>query len=182
MSHPVVLRCPDGHYRGVIYDLAAFIADYPEQVYLAGTVQGWFPKCTALPDSLDGDRGRRTRGFTEYLLDTLDSKTLWDEYGIDDDVLPFTFDFPRADIHEMLTPDLLHQVIKGTFKDHFVAWVSEYLTLEHGEAAAKLILDDIDRRIAAAPLFPELRRFPHGRRFKQWTSSVTCLRYPFPSH
>ena len=24
-------------------------------------------------------------------------------------------------------------------------------------------------RIAAAPLFPKLRRFPHGRRFKQWT-------------
>jgi hypothetical protein len=24
-------------------------------------------------------------------------------------------------------------------------------------------------RIAAAPLFPNLRRFPHGRRFKQWT-------------
>lgn len=76
MSHPVVLRCPDGHYRRVIYDLAAFIADYPEQVYLAGTVQGWCPKCTALPDNLDGDRGRRTQGFTECLLDTLDSKIL----------------------------------------------------------------------------------------------------------
>ena len=24
-------------------------------------------------------------------------------------------------------------------------------------------------RIAAAPLFPNLRRFPQGRRFKQWT-------------
>ena len=24
-------------------------------------------------------------------------------------------------------------------------------------------------RIAAVPLFPGLRRFPHGRRFKQWT-------------
>lgn len=24
-------------------------------------------------------------------------------------------------------------------------------------------------RIAAVPSFPGLRRFPHGRRFKQWT-------------
>ncbi|KAF8956155.1 hypothetical protein BDZ97DRAFT_1672008 [Flammula alnicola] len=169
MSKPVIRRCPDGHYRRVIYDLAAFIADYPEQVLLAGTVQGWCPRCTALPDNLDGLRGRRTRGFTDELLDTLASKMLWDEYGIDDDILPFTHDFPRADIHEILTPDLLHQIIKGTFKDHLVTWVGEYLILEHGEAHANEIMDDIDRRIAASPLFPKLRRFPHGRRFKQWT-------------
>ena len=46
----------------------------------------------------------------------------------------------------MLTPDLLHQVIKGTFKDHLVTWVGEYLVLEHGEKRANEILDDIDRR------------------------------------
>lgn len=44
MLHPVVLRCPDGHYRRVIFDLAAYIADYPEQVSLAGIVSGWCPK------------------------------------------------------------------------------------------------------------------------------------------
>jgi hypothetical protein len=59
---------------------------------------------------------------------------------------PFTHDFPRADIYEILTPDLLHQLIKGTFKDHLVTWVGEYLSLEHGEARANEILDDIDRR------------------------------------
>jgi hypothetical protein len=40
-----------------------------------------------MPDDLDGERGRRTRNFTETLLDTLDPKTLWDEYGIDSDIL-----------------------------------------------------------------------------------------------
>lgn len=44
MTTPVVQRCPDGHLRRVIFDLAAFIADYPEQVMLAGIVQGWCPK------------------------------------------------------------------------------------------------------------------------------------------
>lgn len=46
----------------------------------------------------------------------------------------------------MLSPNLLHQLIKGTFKDHLVEWIGEYLVLEHGEARANEILDDIDRR------------------------------------
>jgi hypothetical protein len=44
MKQPVLRRCPDGHYRRVIFDLAAYIADYPEQVYLAGIVQNWCTK------------------------------------------------------------------------------------------------------------------------------------------
>ena len=44
MKAPVIRRCPDGHFRSVIYDLVAFIADYPEQVMLTGIVQGWCPK------------------------------------------------------------------------------------------------------------------------------------------
>lgn len=44
MTLAEILRCPDGHLRRVIYDLAAYIADYPEQVYLAGIVQSWCPR------------------------------------------------------------------------------------------------------------------------------------------
>jgi Plavaka transposase len=44
MTTPVVRRCPDGHFRRIVYDLVAFIADYPEQVMLSGIVQGWCPK------------------------------------------------------------------------------------------------------------------------------------------
>jgi hypothetical protein len=59
---------------------------------------------------------------------------------------PFTNSFERADIHELIAPDLLHQVIKGTFKDHLVSWVEAYLEHEHGKRQASKILDDIDRR------------------------------------
>ena len=61
-------------------------------------------------------------------------------------IQPFTNDFPRADIHELIAPDILHQLIKGTFKDHLVAWVQEYLTITHGTAQGCQVLDDIDRR------------------------------------
>jgi hypothetical protein len=59
---------------------------------------------------------------------------------------PFTNDFPRANIHKLIAPDILHQVIKGSFKDHLVEWIILYLRSYHGEARAKEILDDIDRR------------------------------------
>ncbi|KAJ7725533.1 hypothetical protein B0H16DRAFT_1781820 [Mycena metata] len=170
MTNPVVRRCPDGHFRRAIYDFGPFIADYPEQVMLAGIVQGWCAKCTALSKDLDGDiQGRRTHGLTDTLLGEFEADILWDEYGIDEDIVPFTRDFPRADIHEMITPDLLHQLIKGSFKDHLVTWVGEYIYLEHPKAKADGIMDEIDRRIAAVPAFPCLRRFKQGRRFKQWT-------------
>ncbi|KAF8953944.1 hypothetical protein BDZ97DRAFT_1929203 [Flammula alnicola] len=107
------------------------------------------------------------------LMDTLiarfDTATLWDEYGIDPQIVPFTRDFPRADIHELILSDLLHQAIKGTFKDHLVTWVGEYLEAVYETAEANRIMDEIDRRLAAVPPFPELRRFKQGRRFKQWT-------------
>ncbi|KAG6823993.1 hypothetical protein H0H92_008355, partial [Tricholoma furcatifolium] len=46
-----------------------------------------------------------------------------------------------------------------------------YIAEVHTEGNAKEIVADIDRRIAAAPSFPGLRRFPQGRGFKQWTGN-----------
>lgn len=51
VDHPDVIRCPDGHFRRAIYVIGPYIADYPEQVWLAGIVQGWCPKYVLISSS-----------------------------------------------------------------------------------------------------------------------------------
>ncbi|KAG1837632.1 hypothetical protein DFJ58DRAFT_846379 [Suillus subalutaceus] len=56
---------------------------------------------------------------------------------------PFTNYFPQADIHKLLSPDILHQLIKGAFKDHIVTWVHKYIEAQYSENEVNRILDDI---------------------------------------
>jgi hypothetical protein len=112
----------------------------------------------------------RCQEHSNVLVEMLELGILWDKYGLVCDVVvrtlllhplywpiitgqlnipfpqPFTEDLSRADIHELLAPNILHQLIKGTFKDHLVAWVEDYLVAKHGRIRANKILDDIDRR------------------------------------
>ncbi|KAI0072973.1 hypothetical protein K474DRAFT_1723729, partial [Panus rudis PR-1116 ss-1] len=59
----------------------------------------------------------------------------------------------------------------GSFKDHLVTWVGDYLKIAHADTPGRAdeIMAEIDRRIAAVPPFPGLRNFYQGRDFKQWT-------------
>ncbi|KAI5989966.1 hypothetical protein EDD15DRAFT_2370292 [Pisolithus albus] len=160
----------DGHYWHVIYGLGPYIADYEEQALLTCIVCNWCPRCLAYRNDLDDDNAlHHCRDHTEMLISEFSLDALWNEYGIVGELVPFTHDFLRADIYELIAPDLLHQIIKGAFKDHLVEWVEKFLCHTHGDARANEILDDIDRRIAAVAPFPGLRRFPQGRHFKQWT-------------
>lgn len=128
----------------------------------------FFIRCTAPANDLDGKiHPRRSEGHTEVITKAFELGELWSEYGLVGDVVvsissfacyigcsrrssrsqPFTSYFPRADIHELLTPDLLHQLIKGTFKDHLVTWIVKYITDKYSKDRANQILDDIDRRL-----------------------------------
>ncbi|KAG2354747.1 hypothetical protein BDR07DRAFT_1494140 [Suillus spraguei] len=97
-----------------------------------------------LRNNLDEPASGCCHKHTEALIEEATLGDLWDEYGIVGDLVPFTNDYPRADIHELIAPDLLHQLIKGTFKDHIVDWVEKYLHQMHGKMEANRIMDDID--------------------------------------
>lgn len=45
MTSPEIVKCPDGHFRQAIYGLGPYIADYPEQVLVAGVVNTWCARC-----------------------------------------------------------------------------------------------------------------------------------------
>ncbi|KAI5980694.1 hypothetical protein EDD15DRAFT_2392728 [Pisolithus albus] len=171
MVKPEVTLFGDGHYRRVIYGLGPYIADYEEQALLTCIVRNWCPsRCLAYRNDLDDDNAlHHCRDHTEMLISEFSLDALWNEYGIVGELVPFTHDFLHADIYELIAPDLLHQIIKGAFKDHLVEWVEKFLCHTHGDARANEILDDIDQQIAAVAPFPGLWHFPQGRHFKQWT-------------
>ncbi|THG94259.1 hypothetical protein EW026_g7178 [Hermanssonia centrifuga] len=143
-----------------------------EQIVVAAIVQNWCVTCPTrrqnLQDFCEG-LDVRTREHAKSLARVCNRKHLWDTYGIINDIIPFSDDLPHADIHELMAGDLLHQVIKGCFKEHLVDWVFAYIILEHGETVGHGIWGQIDRRLAAVPTFPGLRPFHQGRDFKQWT-------------
>ncbi|KAG1775478.1 hypothetical protein EV702DRAFT_1180272 [Suillus placidus] len=170
MSKPEIARFGDGHYRRVVYGLGPYIADYEEQVLLTSIVRNWCPRCLAPRGKLDDDDALcRCEAHREALFEEDTFGVLRRDFGIVGDIVPFTNDFPRADIHQLIAPDILHQIVKGCFKDHIVAWVEKYLHRIHGKREAERRMDDIDQRLAAAIPFTGLRRFPQGRGFKQWT-------------
>ena len=83
--------------------------------------------------------------------------------------------FPCADIHELLTPDLLHQVIKGTYKDHLIQWVEDYLKIVHRPSKGESILDEIDQRyVKITDISEHTSNFPQNRTHTSllWSSEI----------
>ncbi|TFY53772.1 hypothetical protein EVJ58_g9260 [Rhodofomes roseus] len=147
----------NGHLREVFPILAAYIADFPEQCLVCCTKQNRCPVCTVRPDK----RGE----LLDSILYRDPLETIADlERGTNENLSnvkkPFWADLPHANIFRCITPDLLHQLHKGVFKDHLVKWTTD------GHEA------EIDQRFMRLPAYPGLRTFPRGiSKITQWTGN-----------
>ncbi|KAF5343887.1 hypothetical protein D9757_015253 [Collybiopsis confluens] len=152
----------DGAVRRVYPLLAAYIADYPEQCLVTCTKYGTCPKCQCPAQKLDITTvsAPRTQEWTGGVIQQ--ARTLFQGRGraihacamesevAGGDYEPFWVGFPLMDIHQCITPDILHQLYQGVFK-HLVGWVQKIV----GEK-------ELDERIRALPLTDGVRHFAKG--------------------
>ncbi|KAI0688324.1 hypothetical protein BC835DRAFT_1550045 [Cytidiella melzeri] len=165
----VEMVCADGFLRKVYPVLAAYIADHPEQCLVACCQQNHCPRCLVKPERRGQpvesplrnpaetasmiretlrSGGQKPRGFEEAGLQAID---------------PFWKNLPYCNIFACMTPDLLHQLHKGMFKDHTVKWATACVDGKE---------DEVDRRFCTMPTHPDLRHFHKGISLvSQWTGN-----------
>ncbi|KAF8495591.1 hypothetical protein JB92DRAFT_2834758 [Gautieria morchelliformis] len=123
----VYITCSDSQIRHIFLILASYIADYPEQCLVAAIRENSCPICTVSPDDCGNPGCAPTRNPSTILMALRSS-----EMGTPSPALknlhlrpipqPFWADLPHTNIFECFTPNLLHQLHKGVFKDHMVKW------------------------------------------------------------
>ncbi|KAI0676310.1 hypothetical protein C8Q78DRAFT_1084559, partial [Trametes maxima] len=164
----VLMTCADGKVRRVYPILAAYIADHPEQALVAACQENYCPKCPVSPN----ERGEpvfsclkdpdRVSAVLRKVGEGMEKPSEFAEWGLRA-VEPFWDGLPHANIFTALTPDILHQLHKGVFKDHLVSWATK--AIEGGE-------DEIDRCFKAMFKHSDLRHFKNGISLvSQWTGT-----------
>ncbi|KAJ7462850.1 hypothetical protein FB451DRAFT_1494885 [Mycena latifolia] len=158
--------CADSMKRNVWPIFAAYVADYPEQCLVSCCKENRCPICTVSPDDRGDHQEHPLRDVWETLFFMQRQQagakdTAFEENGMCAVYPPFWAKLPHSDIFQSFTPDLLHQLHKGVFKDHLVSWCTEII--------GKL---EVDKRFRAMPDHHGVRHFKNGiSSVSQWTGS-----------
>ncbi|KAG1794623.1 uncharacterized protein HD556DRAFT_1236445, partial [Suillus plorans] len=162
----IEMVCADSMIRQVYPILAAYVADFPEQCLVACCKENRCPKCLVAADERGDPLSTPMRDpplIKEILKKRQNGQhpAEFEDYGLRTVYHPFWADLPHTDIFLAFTPDLLHQLHKGVFKDHLVKWCLDIV----GQA-------EMDARFKAIPDYPGLRHFKKGiSTVKQWTGT-----------
>ncbi|KAF8506129.1 hypothetical protein JB92DRAFT_2737015 [Gautieria morchelliformis] len=169
----VDILCADGGIRKVFPILAAYVADFPEQALVACVKENWCPICKCYPEDrgdplatiFADDPGTLFRCPEDHMqhivTNSADKAGPRDDVGIREVRQPFWEILPHCDIFRCLTPDILHQLHKGVFKDHLCSWCMKVAT--HPET---------DARFQAVPSHPSVRHFKKGiSSISQWSGT-----------
>lgn len=162
-AHGVEMDCGDGFVRRCFPILAAYIADNPEQTMIACCRRNLCYRCTVkrdnrgdLPDPPDPPRNPFNTKNALIAQDNGHTASLFHDQGLKPFGRPFWANLPHADIFTCLTPDILHQLHKGVFKEHLMNWCIELVKRADGSA------DGIDDRFKLMPRHSDLRHFLSG--------------------
>ena len=119
--------CADGFTWLIFPILTAYVADYPEQCLVACCMENRCPICCVASNQW----GELLQSCHRDPITTLECLKKhhhgWDPPEFINDGMraiysPFWHDLPHCNIFSCITLDLLHQLHKGVFKDHFVKW------------------------------------------------------------
>ncbi|KIK74815.1 hypothetical protein PAXRUDRAFT_37023 [Paxillus rubicundulus Ve08.2h10] len=146
----VPMTCPDSYVHCMFPILAAYVADFPEQCLIACCKESRCPKCTCT-----------LKNLKKHQQGNMQTKEFEDKLGLHAVYEPFWATLPHSDIFQSITPDILHQLHKGVFKDHIVAWCTEVIGKE-----------ELDAWFWAMTSYAGLHHFKKGiSKCKQWTGT-----------
>jgi hypothetical protein len=161
----VTMMSGDGIWRRCHPIFASFVGDYPEQVLVTCTYNGRCPKCLVPPDQLGSGTRFPLRDYNKvrniYSLSDGDAHVFHlacreaDQKPV---FHPFWEFLPLTNVFVSITPDILHQLLQGVFKQ-LMAWLLD--TFGPSE---------IDARCRSIPPNHHISIFPKG---VSWLSRVT---------
>jgi hypothetical protein len=163
----ILMTCADGIRRKVYPLLSTYVADYLEQCLVTCIHENSCPICLVTPKERGGDKPSPPR-TANSTLDILHQQVRGEkppEFK-EQNLRPinlFWRDLPHCNIHDRMTPNLLHQLHKGVFRDHISSWVKK---------AADCSVEEVDCRFTAMPLHSNLCHFKRGILLtSQWTGT-----------
>lgn len=139
------LKCGDGHERHCILGLASYPSDYPEQCLV--TCCNGCPKCDINTNRMgENEKGNPrtpedTYNHIRIALSMNTTKSCNDylaEHGLKPIRHPWWLGIKNCDVHEAMTPDMLHQVWQGVIK-RLTEWLIAIIGAKEFDLRAKAI-------------------------------------------